>query len=280
MNALPTRQVEGADPPILELVDIETRFGTKVVHDGISLSVRRGEIFALVGGSGSGKSILMREAVMLHVPTAGRVRLFGEDVTDLGEIKSLPVRRRVGVMFQYGALFSDMTVLENVGMPLREHTTLDRGLITELSGIKLRLSGLDPKVGAMYPSQISGGMRKRAAMARAIALDPELLVLDEPGSGLDPVSAAALDDLIRSLRDLLGLTIVMITHDMSSVRRISDRAAFLGDAKLLAEGTWSQMARSADPRVREFFVERGAQSDEQDVSSPADASAGMGNSES
>jgi len=271
MNTAGKRDLDGTGEPILELIDIETRFGPKVVHDGISLRVRRGEIFALVGGSGSGKSMLMREAVMLHVPTAGRVRLFGEDVTHLGEIKSLPVRRRVGVMFQYGALFGDMTVLENVGMPLREHTTLDRGLIAELSGIKLSLSGLDPRVGSMYPSEISGGMRKRAAMARAIALDPELLVLDEPGSGLDPVSAAALDDLIRSLRDLLGLTIVMITHDMSSVRRISDRAAFLGDAKLLAEGTWSQLALSDDPRVREFFVERGAQPDHNDSAAEADS---------
>jgi phospholipid/cholesterol/gamma-HCH transport system ATP-binding protein len=182
--------------------------------------------------------------------------LFGEEVARLGEIASLPLRRRVGVMFQYGALFSDMTVLENVGMPLREHTTLDRGLISEIAGIKLSLAGLDPSVGSLYPSELSGGMRKRAAMARAIALDPELLVLDEPGSGLDPVSAAALDELIVNLRDLLGLTIVMITHDMASVRRISDRAAFLGNGKLLALGHWAELAASGDSRVRDFFQER------------------------
>ncbi|MFK8013965.1 MAG: ABC transporter ATP-binding protein [Gammaproteobacteria bacterium] len=242
--------------PVIEMTDIVTRFGRKVVHDGISLTINRGEIFAVVGGSGSGKSTLMREAVMLQDPTSGTIRLFGEDVTELGEISSLPLRRRVGVMFQYGALFGDMTVLENVGMPLREHTNLDRTTIAQLAGIKLSLSGLDPSVGGLYPAELSGGMRKRAAMARAIALDPELLVLDEPGSGLDPVSAAALDRLILSLRDLLGLTIVMITHDMASVRRISDRAAFLGNGKLLALGAWSTLAQSSDSRVREFFVER------------------------
>jgi len=247
---------------VIELTDIVTRFGTKTVHDGISMRIFRGEIFAVVGGSGSGKSTLMREAVMLHHPTSGSVRLFDEEVAQLGEIASLPLRRRVGVMFQYGALFSDMSVLENVGMPLREHTTLDRGLIDEISGIKLSLAGLDPAVGSLYPAELSGGMRKRAAMARAIALDPELLVLDEPGSGLDPVSAAALDELILSLRDLLGLTIVMITHDMASVRRISDRAAFLGSGKLLALGPWSELAASSDSRVRDFFLER---PDEQDA---------------
>lgn len=253
--------VDEQDVPVIELVDIVTRFGSKVVHDGISLAVERGEIFAVVGGSGSGKSTLMREAVMLHEPSDGVVRLFGEDVTDIGENASLPLRRRVGVMFQYGALFGDMTVLENVGMPLREHTTIDRETIAQIAGIKLNLAGLDPSVGRLYPAELSGGMRKRAAMARAIALDPELLVLDEPGSGLDPVSAAALDDLIRSLRDLLGLTIVMITHDMASVRRISDRAAFLGNGKLLALGPWPELARSKDERVREFFVERDATAD-------------------
>ncbi|MEO1575935.1 MAG: ATP-binding cassette domain-containing protein [Pseudomonadota bacterium] len=249
-ESLPDRE------PVIELSNIVTRFGSKVVHDGIDLTIYRHEVFAVVGGSGSGKSTLMREAVMLQEPTEGTVELFGQDVTNLGELASLPVRRRIGVMFQYGALFSDMTVLENVGMPLREHTSLDRGLIDEIAGIKLSLAGLSPTVGALYPSELSGGMRKRAAMARAIALDPELLVLDEPGSGLDPVSAAALDDLIVSLRDLLGLTIVMITHDMASVRRIADRVAFLGDGKLLALGEPATLAQSRDERVRDFFVER------------------------
>ena len=249
-------QVSDDAEPVIEMFDIVTRFGSKVVHDGISLTINRGEIFAVVGGSGSGKSTLMREAVMLQEATSGTIRLFGEEVAGLGEIASLPLRRRIGVMFQYGALFGDMTVLENVGMPLREHTLLDRETIAQIAGIKLSLSGLDPAVGALYPAELSGGMRKRAAMARAIALDPELLVLDEPGSGLDPVSAAALDSLIRSLRDLLGLTIVMITHDMASVRRITDRAAFLGNGKLLGLGAWTSLAQSEDARVRDFFVER------------------------
>ncbi len=240
-------------PPIVELRDIVTRFGTKTVHDGISFDIERGEVFAIVGGSGSGKSTLMREIVMLHQPTDGTVKLFGEDVTRIGEFASLPVRRRVGVMFQYGALFGDMDVLTNVGVPLREHTTLPRDLIEEVSAIKLRLAGLDPAVGRMYPSELSGGMRKRAAMARAIALDPELLVLDEPGSGLDPVSAEALDELILNLKELLGLTIVIITHDMMSLRRVADRSAFLGGGKLLALGDWDTLNRCEDPRVAGFF---------------------------
>ena len=238
---------------VVELRDIVTRFGSKVVHDGISFDINKGEVFAIVGGSGSGKSTLMREIVMLHSPSEGTVRLFGEDVSDIGEFASLPIRRRIGVMFQYGALFGDMNVLANVGVPLREHTTLRRDLIQEIAAIKLKLAGLDPKVGVLYPSELSGGMRKRAAMARAIALDPELLVLDEPGSGLDPISAAALDELVLKLKNLLGLTIVIITHDMLSLRRVADRAAFLGGGKLLALGDWDELNRCEDPRVAGFF---------------------------
>ncbi len=239
--------------PIVSMRGIVTRFGDKVVHDGIDVSVRRGEVLAIVGGSGSGKSTLMREMVMLHPPTAGSVEVFGQEVTGLSELATLPLRRRIGVMFQYGALFSDMTVLENVGVPLREHTDLSDSIIDELSMIRLGLTGLEPRVAALYPSQLSGGMRKRAAMARAISLDPELIFLDEPSSGLDPVSADALDGLILRLKDDLGLTIVMVTHDIDSLWRVSDRVVLLGNAQILGEGTMHELARSDSDEVAAFF---------------------------
>ncbi len=239
---------------IVEVRDVVTRFGEKVVHDGVSFDVRRGEVFAIVGGSGSGKSTIMRHIVMLGQPTAGSIKVFGEEVTGLGEIESLSVRKRIGVMFQYGALFSDKNVLENVGLPLREHTKLDSDFIDELAVIKLKLSNLDVDVAPLMPSELSGGMKKRVALARAIALDPELLVLDEPGSGLDPVSARALDELIVQLKELLGLTIVMITHDMNSLLNVADRAVFLGRNVALACDTPQRLAKSQYPEVAEFFA--------------------------
>lgn len=245
---------EASREAIVEVRDLVTRFGSKVVHDHIDLDIYRGEILAIVGGSGSGKSTLMREIVMLQPPTSGSVRVFGTETTALAELKTLPLRRRLGVMFQYGALFSDMTILENVGVPLREHTELSDTLIDRLALLKIRQTGLEASVAALYPSQLSGGMRKRAAMARAIALDPELIFLDEPSSGLDPVSADALDDLVLQLKDLLGLTIVMVTHDMDSLWRVSDRVVLLGAGRLLGTGTIAELAQSKDPAVAEFFA--------------------------
>ncbi len=239
---------------LVEVRDVITRFGSKVVHDGVSFDIRRGEVFAVVGGSGSGKSTIMRHMVMLSQPTAGSIRAFDQEVTGLGEIESLSLRKRIGVMFQYGALFSDKSILENVGVPLREHTKLDSDFIDELAVIRLRLSNLDASVAPLMPSQLSGGMKKRAALARAIALDPELLVLDEPGSGLDPVSARALDDLILQLKELLGLTIVMITHDMNSLMNVADRAVFLGRNIALACGSPEELANSEYEEVAEFFA--------------------------
>lgn len=238
---------------VVEVRGLATRFGDKVVHENIDVDVRRGEILAIVGGSGSGKSTLMREMVMLQPPTAGSVKVFSQEVTRLSELATLPLRRRIGVMFQYGALFSDMTVLENVGVPLREHTDLSDSIINELSMLKIGLTGLKPRVAALYPSQLSGGMRKRAAMARAISLDPELVFLDEPSSGLDPVSADALDELVLSLKDNLGLTIVMVTHDIDSLWRASDRVVLLGDARILGEGSMQDLSRSDDADVARFF---------------------------
>ncbi|NNF60559.1 MAG: ATP-binding cassette domain-containing protein [Gammaproteobacteria bacterium] len=245
-----TSKAEG----VVVMRDIVTRFGEKLVHDGISLDVYRGEVLAVVGGSGSGKSTLMREMVMLQAPTSGSVTVLGREVTGQSEVSLLPLRRRLGVMFQHGALFGGQTVLENVGVPLREHTELSSDLIDEVAVLKLRLAGLDPEVGAMSPSQLSGGMRKRAALARALALDPELIFLDEPSSGLDPVSADELDDLILQLKQLLGLTIVMVTHDMDSLWRVADRVLLLGGGRILGSGTMQELARSDEPAIQRFFA--------------------------
>lgn len=233
--------------------DIVTRFGDKVVHDHISLDVRRGEILAIVGGSGSGKSTLMREMIMLMPPTAGSVEVFGRDVTGATELEVLPLRRRIGVMFQHGALFGGQSVLENVGVPLREHTDLRNVVIDEIAQVKLALAGLEPRVGGLWPDQLSGGMRKRVALARALALDPELLFLDEPSSGLDPISADALDELILQLRTLLDLTVVMITHDMDSLWRVADRVVLLGEGRILGNGTMEQLSAADDISVSKYF---------------------------
>lgn len=242
-----------SENPVVEVSNLTTRFGDRVVHDGISLAVQRGEIFAIVGASGSGKSLMMREMALLHEPTSGRIRLFGADVTGMSASRSRPIRRNTGVLFQSGALFSDLTVAENVMVPLREYTRLGPELMREIAAVKIALSGLRSEAGALLPSQLSGGMVKRAALARAMALDPELLFLDEPGSGLDPVSTDALDRLVLQLKRSLGLTIIMVTHDMESLWNVADRVAFIGDGRLLALGTVAELAASDVPAVRRFF---------------------------
>src|SRR6185295_18603478 len=198
---------------VVEIRNLSTRFGDHVVHDGLDLEVRRAEIFALVGGSGSGKSTLLREMILLRRPDAGTIRVLGVDVQALHEHAALALRQRLGVMFQHGGLFGSLSVLENIGLPLREHTQLDDALIDEIAVRKLQLTGLAPETALQYPSELSGGRLKRASLARALALDPELLFLDEPTAGLDPASAGSVDELVKKLRDLLGLTVVMITHD-------------------------------------------------------------------
>jgi len=191
--------------------------------------------------------------LMLEQPTSGSIRLLGQEVTELRESQRVRLRRRFGVLFQDGALFGGQTVLENVGVPLREHTQLSSALIDRIACIKLSLAGLTPEDGLLYPSQLSGGMRKRAALARAIALDPEVLFLDEPTSGLDPLSADALDDLVLQLKAALRPTIVIVTHDMDSLWRIADRVILVGEAKLLATGSMPELAASDDPAVKRFF---------------------------
>jgi len=235
---------------VVEVRDMTTRFGDKLVHDRINLDVYRGEILAIVGGSGSGKSTLLRIAAGLERQSSGRIFMNNQEIAGPD---SLALRRCIGVLFQYGALFGGLTVLENVAMPLREHTELSHALIDEIAMMKLGLTGLTPDTGALFPSQLSGGMRKRAALSRAIALDPELLFLDEPTSGLDPVTADALDELVLQLKASLGLTIVIVTHDIDSLWRVADRAVLLGDGCILGAGTVAEIARSKDPRIVAFF---------------------------
>lgn len=245
---------------VVELREVSTRFGDRLVHDRISLRVYRGEILAIVGGSGSGKSTLLRNMLLLQRPTSGAVWILGVGTTRLPEARTLGLRRRMGALFQYSALFSALTVLQNVAVPLREHAGLSRPLVDEIAAIKIALVGLAPDTAGLFPSQLSGGMRKRAGLARALALDPELLLLDEPMSGLDPLSADALDELVLRLRASLGLTIVMVTHALDSLWRTADRVVFLNNAQIQGEGDMDTLTRSEQPAVRQFFNARAARS--------------------
>jgi phospholipid/cholesterol/gamma-HCH transport system ATP-binding protein len=239
--------------PIIDVHHVKTRFGSAVVHDDVSLAVEKGEVFAIAGGNGSGKSVLMREMILLQTPTAGAIRVFGQEVSAMSEADVLALRRRCGVLFQHGALFSSLTVAENVAVPLREHTKLSKEFIEELAILKVAFTGFPMASVTKYPNELSGGMRRRAALARAIALDPELLFLDEPTSGLDPISAAGFDELVQHLREWLRLTIVIITHDLDSLWRIADRVAVLGNGKVLGIGTMDELSQSADPLIHEYF---------------------------
>ena len=238
---------------VVEVTNLCTRFGTTLVHDNVSLEVRRGEIFAIAGASGCGKSTLLREIILLERPASGSIRVFGREVLGLGDVEALPLRKRWGVMFERGALFSSLTVSENVGLPLREHTELGNALIDELAAIKIALAGLPPSAGAKYPNELSGGMRKRAALARAIVLDSELLFLDEPTAGLDPLSASGFDELVQHLKETLGLTIMMVTHDLDLLWRVADRVAVLGEGRVLGVGSMEELSQSDHPMVREYF---------------------------
>lgn len=238
---------------IIRLRGVGTVFGNKVIHENIDLDVYRGEVMALVGGSGSGKSTLLREMIMLQAPNSGSIRLFDTELVGISDADAQRLRRRFGVLFQQGALFSGLTVLENVGVPLKEHTRLDEETIREVALLKIVQAGLQPEAAHLYPSELSGGMIKRAALARAMALDPEVLFLDEPTSGLDPVSAGAFDELVMRLKDLMGLTVLMVTHDLDSLWGAADRVAVLGDRTLQGIGTMEMLSRSTQPRIREYF---------------------------
>ena len=238
---------------VIEISKVSTRFGEHVVHTDIDLAVQRDEIFALIGGSGSGKSTLLREMILLHRPDSGSIRVLGVDLKELEDAAAIALRQRWGVMFQHGGLFGSLTVIENIGLPLREHTGLENGLIDEIAAWKLAMTGLKPEVGAQYPSELSGGMLKRASLARALALDPELLFLDEPTAGLDPDSAGGVDELVRNLRDQLGLTIVMITHDLDLLWQVADRVAVLAEGKVQGIGSMSELSQMEHPAIRQFF---------------------------
>ena len=239
------------DPSPVCVKGLRTAFGDKVIHDGLDLEVKRGELLGLVGGSGSGKSVLLQTILGLKRPEGGEVRLFGSDVNDPDQAAA--IRRRIGVMFQNGALFSELTVQENVEAPFLEHASLPSDFVHELATLKIKLVGLDDDVGSKRPAELSGGMRKRAAIARAIALDPELLFLDEPTSGLDPIAAEEFDGLIRRFRDVLGLTVVMITHDLESLQADCDRVAVLDDKRVVAIAPVAELERSDQPFVKRFF---------------------------
>jgi len=239
---------------VIEISGLSTRFGEHLVHADLNLEVGRGEIFALIGGSGSGKSTLLREMILLRQPSAGTIRVLGIDLHDIRDEDALALRQRWGVMFQHGGLFGSLTVTENIGLPLREYTGLDDRLIDEIAAWKLDMTGLAPGVGAQYPSELSGGMMKRASLARALALDPELLFLDEPTAGLDPESAGEVDQLVRKLRDQFGLTIVMITHDLDLLWQLADRVAVLAEGKVRGVGSMSELADQDDPAIQKFFA--------------------------
>ncbi len=239
--------------PVIEVSHVCTRFGDAVVHEDVNVTIMPGEIFAIAGGNGSGKSTLLREIIGLQTPVEGTIRLFGQNVSGLGERRAQDVYRRVGVMFQQGGLFSSLTLAENVAVPLKEHTDVSSELIRDIVAMKIAAVDLPVDSAGKFPSELSGGMRRRAALARAIVMDPELLFLDEPTAGLDPVIAAGFDELVLQLKAVLGLTVVMVTHDLDSLWRIADRVAVLGNGTILGVGTMQELAESRDPIIHEYF---------------------------
>ena len=257
----------------IEVRGLTTRFGQHLVHDALDLDVRTAETCAIVGGSGSGKSTLLREMIMLQRPDAGRIRVLDLDVLALDEEAAVPLRRRIGVMFQQGGLFASMTVGENVGLPLRECTPLDDRLIDEISAWKIALTGLEAEAGLKYPAELSGGMHQRAALARALALDPELLFLDEPTAGLDPASADGVGALIRDLRELLGLTVVIITHDLDLLWQVADRVAVIGGGKVCGVGSMAELSALQNADVRPFFDTPRGRAAQQDAARRGDVTA-------
>ena len=243
------------DPEIVVRVrGLVNRFGESSVHDGVDLDVRRGEIMGVVGGSGTGKSVLMRSIIGLQIPQAGEIEVFGEPILGRDEDQTLDIRKRWGILFQGGALFSTLTVAENIELPLREfYPQLPKPLLDEIAGYKVVMTGLPVDAGPKYPSELSGGMKKRAGLARALALDPELLFLDEPTSGLDPIGAAAFDALTRDLQHTMGLTVFLITHDLDTLYAICDRVAVLADKKVIAVGTIPELLALDHPWIQEYF---------------------------
>ena len=238
---------------LIKVRDVHTAFGDKVIHNGLNLTVNEGEIYGLLGPSGCGKTTLLREMVLLQEFTSGSIELLGKTLEHISEKEAQQLRRQWGVLFQFGALFSSLTLKENIALPLVEYTTLSRKMIEEIVRFKISLVGLKAEDANLYPSEISGGMRKKAGLARALAMDPKLLFLDEPTSGLDPISAREFDTLILKLRDMLGLTIVMVSHDLQSIYDTLDKVAIIDNKKIIYEGTLQEVRHVKSDFIESFF---------------------------
>ncbi len=245
---------EGASEPVIEVKGLRTQFGDNVIHDNLDLVVRRNEIIGVVGGSGTGKSVLMRAIIGLKLPTAGTVKVFGENFYEKSPQEQIEIERRWGVMFQGGALFSSLTVAQNVMAPIREHLKLPKELAADIAAMKISMSGLPADAGAKFPSELSGGMNKRAGLARALALDPEIVFLDEPTAGLDPIGAENFDQLIVNLKNSLGLTVFMVTHDLDTLHATCDRVAVIAEKRVIAVGTLDEVRGSDHPWIQEYFA--------------------------
>ncbi len=258
---------------IVRVTGLKTQFGQQVIHENLDLDVRRGEVIGVVGGSGTGKSVLLREIVGLQPVTEGHIEVLGTDVTSCGAEAQQILRQHWGVMFQEGALFSSLTVAQNIQVPIRELTDFPQWAQDEIARVKLAMVGLPPDAGAKFPSQLSGGMKKRAGLARALALDPELLFLDEPTGGLDPASADGVGALIRDLRDLLGLTVVIITHDLDLLWQVADRVAVIGGGKVRGVGSMAELSAMPHPDIRPFFDTPRGRAAQQDAARRGDVPA-------
>jgi len=239
--------------PVIDVKGIVTRFGERTIHENLSLHIDKNEIYGILGESGSGKSVLMKEMIMLMKPNAGEITVLGHDLNNIGYQEAQALRREWGVLFQFGALYSSMTIAENIEVQLKEYTDISPFMCDEIVKTKIRMVGLKSEIGILSPSELSGGMIKRASLARALVMNPKLLFLDEPTSGLDPIGARNFDKLILELRDIFGITVIVITHDLDSIKSTIDRFCVLADKRVVAEGTLDEVLKSKHPFVEKFF---------------------------